>query len=240
MGREAKPPAERTPYVVSSSLVCEGERFVPLYQIYHPGEAFAIALRSGVSRRSWSGRRRTSTIERLSSNRLCQKSMAWCGCNTSPGMGTYPTPISPVFPHRNLLCQPVGESLQVDLGQVSPQLGSQRSRRSRRCGRCALGDTPKGRPKQRVAHEESSPRPDANARNIAAGNAGPATFSGAPPAAPAGDARRGCPLGGRAVRPVPAARRGYAPAGRRGTALRLLPGRRRVLAALGVPVAASQ
>src|SRR4029453_13379406 len=82
MGREAKPPVERTPYVVSSSLVCEGERCLPLYQIYHPGEAFAIALRSGVSRRSWSGRRRTSTIELLSSNRLCQKSMAWCACNT--------------------------------------------------------------------------------------------------------------------------------------------------------------
>lgn len=128
--------------------------------------------------------------------------------------------ISPVFPHRNLLCQPVGESLQGDLGQVSPQPGSPRSRRSRRCGRCAFGDTPKGRAEQRVPHEESSPRPDANARDIAAGNAGPATFSGAPLAAPAGDARRGCPLGGRAVRPVPAARRGYAPAGRRGTALR--------------------
>src|SRR6266850_3589802 len=96
MGLEAKPPAERTPYVVSSSLVCEGDRFLPLYQIYHPGEAFAIALlRSGVSRRSWSGRRRTSTTERLPSNRLCKKSMAWCACNTSPGMGTCPPPISP-------------------------------------------------------------------------------------------------------------------------------------------------
>jgi hypothetical protein len=52
MGCEAKLPAEHTPYVVSSSLVCKGERFLSLYQIYHPCEAFAIALRSGVSRRS--------------------------------------------------------------------------------------------------------------------------------------------------------------------------------------------
>jgi hypothetical protein len=135
MGREAKLAAEHTPYVVSSSLVCKDERFLSLYHLYHPGEAFAIALRLGVSRRSWSGRRRTSTTERLPSNRLCKKSMACCACNTSRGMGTCPSPISHVFPHRNLLCQPVGESLQVDLGQVSAQPGSQRSHRSRRCGR---------------------------------------------------------------------------------------------------------
>jgi hypothetical protein len=96
MGREAKPPAERTPHVVNSSRVCEGDRFLPLCQIYHPGEAFAIALlRSGVSRRSWSGRRRTSTTERLPSDRLRKKTMAWFACNMSSGMGTCPQPMSP-------------------------------------------------------------------------------------------------------------------------------------------------
>jgi hypothetical protein len=65
------------------------------------------------------------------------------------------------------------------------------------------------------------PAPGANAWNIVAGcdNGGHATVNGVPPVGLGGSAHRGCRSGGRAFRPVPAARRGCAPSTRRGTAL---------------------
>ena len=57
---------------------------------------FAIApLRSGMSQRSWSGRHSPSTSERWPCYRPCQKSLPWCACNTSPGIGTVPATDQP-------------------------------------------------------------------------------------------------------------------------------------------------
>jgi hypothetical protein len=73
---------------------------------------------------------------------------------------------------RTLLRRPGEASLHVDLCRLSPRPRGLRSRRSRKCGRCAGGGAPGTIQATRRAarrHEESSPRPGANARNIAAG-----------------------------------------------------------------------
>jgi hypothetical protein len=101
--------------------------------------------------------------------------------------------ISPVFPSTATSCisclgfATTGKPTKLPLDQVWT---------GARGG--ALGRPPRGRAEPHVAHEQPSPR--------AVSRAGP-PLSGAPPAAPAGYGRPSCRSGGRAVRPVPAARR---------------------------------